>query len=62
MKKRMVRAVTVILLLAMAVSLASCGRTTNKKIRKIEEGSPWFNAKIIDVDTGADKGRALGSW
>ena len=61
MKKRMVRAVTVILLLAMAVSLASCGRKTNKKIRKIEEGSPWFNAKIIDVDTGADKGRALGS-
>ena len=62
MKGITVKAVSVALLLAMAVSAASCGRKTNKKIRKISEDSPWFNAKIIDVETGTEKGRPLGSW
>ena len=51
-----------VLLLAMAVSAASCGRKTNKKIRKISEDSPWFDAKITEVETGAEKGRVIGSW
>ena len=62
MKRITVKAVSVALLLAMAAATASCGRKTNKEIRKISEDSPWFDANIIEVETGAEKGRAAGSW
>ena len=56
------KTMSVVLLLAMAAATASCGRKTNKEIRKISEDSPWFDANIIEVETGAEKGRAAGSW
>ena len=62
MKRITLRAVSVALLLAMAVSTASCVRKTNKRLRKISEDSPWFDSNIIEVDTGAEKGRAIASW
>jgi len=62
MKRMIVKTLSVALLLAMAAATASCGRKTNKEIRKISEDSPWFDANIIEVETGAEKGRAAGSW
>ena len=62
MKRITVKAVSVALLLAMVAATASCGRKTNRKARKISEDDTWFNSNIIDVETGAEKGRALGAW
>ena len=44
----------------MALSIASCGKRSNKKIRKIAEDSPWYNTNIIEIDTGVEKGRNTG--
>ncbi len=62
MRKIIAKTLSVALLLAMAAATASCGRKTNKEIRKISEDSPWFDASITDVETGAEKDRETGTW
>ena len=64
MRKIIAKTVSVALVCAMAATVASCGKTkkTGKEIRKISEDSPWFDASITDVETGAEKGREIGTW
>ena len=64
MRKIIAKTVSVALVCAMAATVASCGETkkAGKEIRKISEDSPWFDASITDVETGAEKGRETGTW
>ena len=64
MRKIIAKTVSVALVCAMAATVASCGETkkAGKEIRKISEDSPWFDASITDVETGAEKGREIGTW
>ena len=62
MRKLTVKAVSVVLVFAMAAATASCGKKKNNEIRKISDDSPWFDVNITEVETGAEKGRAVGTW
>ena len=62
MNRIVTKAAAVVLLLAMSGTMASCGKKTHKKIRKISEDSPWFDVSITEVETGAEKGRVIGTW
>ena len=60
MKNLFVRIVSVLLISTMLLSLASCGIQSKKNVRKISEDDPWFNANIIEIDTGVEEGRNTG--
>lgn len=52
-----IRIVTLGLLLAMMLSIASCGKKSHGKAgRKIAPEDPWFNAKTYNIDPGLDTG------
>ena len=62
MNRKLYKFLSVVLTFSTVLSMSSCVVHSNKSARKISEEDPWFNATIIDVDTGAGKGRPLGSW
>ena len=57
MKNTALKIISGIVLLSMMFSTASCGRNPKSKrtAKKVSEETPWFNANVIEVDTGADK-------
>ena len=62
MKRNLYRFCSSVLIFSTVLSVSSCGKLSDKNVKKISEDDPWFDTNIIDVDTGAEKGRALGSW
>ena len=53
----MTRIITLGLLLAMMLSIASCGKKDHGKVgRKIAPEDPWFDAKTYNIDPGLDTG------
>ena len=51
------RIITPVLITAMLLSVASCGRKSHGKTgRKIAPGDPWFDAKTYNIDPGLDTG------
>lgn len=62
MKHLVVKGISAILLVSIMLSVISCGYHSNKNARKISEDDPWFTSNIIEVDTGVEKDRAIGSW
>ena len=53
----MTRIITLGLLLAMMLSIASCGKKGHGKVgRKIAPEDPWFDAKTYNIDPGLDTG------
>ena len=60
MKKVLFKIISLMLIFALAVSIASCGFHSNKKVRKILEDDPWFDANIMEIETGVDEGRNTG--
>jgi len=63
MNKAIQKYISVILSLGMTLSVLSCGKDlqTECAVKKINEDSPWFESKIIDVDSGVDPDRELES-
>lgn len=63
MNKKYMQLQSLILVFAVTLSCTSCGKDpkVKKEGRKITEDTPWFNANIIEVDTGVDKDRNIGS-
>ncbi len=63
MNKKYMQLQSLILVFAVTLSCASCGKDpkAKKEGRKITEDTPWFNANIIEVDTGVDKDRNIGA-
>ena len=63
MNKKYMQLQSLILVFAVTLSCASCGKDpkVKKEGRKITEDTPWFNANIIEVDTGVDKDRNIGA-
>ena len=59
MKNILRKTVTTVLALSMLLSIGACTKrkTASHGGRLIEEDSPWFNDKTIEVDSGADKDR-----
>ena len=59
MKKIMIKAASAVLVAAMILPIVSCGRkkTNSHGGRLIEEDSPWFEAKILEVDNGVSDDR-----
>lgn len=54
-----VKFLAVTLVLSMMISVASCGKNPGKNVRKVSEDSPWFDANIIEFETGADKEKSI---
>ena len=59
MKKIMIKAASAVLVAAMILPIASCGRkkTNSHGGRLIEEDSPWFEARTLEIDTGVKEDR-----
>ena len=55
MNKKLVKSLSLLLVLSMALSIASCGKKNNgRSEKKISEDSPWFTSNIVDCESGAD--------
>lgn len=55
MKRAFLKTASLLLVMFMALSLISCGKSKNsKKITVISEDDPWFTSNVIDCESGAD--------
>lgn len=61
MNTKNIRLISIVLILSILLTITSCGKNSNKDARKITEDDPWFDADILEVDTGADEGRPIGA-
>ena len=57
MKKTIIRVVSAVLILSLAASVMSCGRSG--KTRKIKSDTPWYDTGVIKADLGLDPGRTI---
>ena len=57
MKKTIIRAVSAVLILLLAASVMSCGRSG--KTRKIKSDTPWYDTGVVKADLGLDPGRTI---
>ena len=62
MKKKLCRFVALVLVFAMALSIASCGKGNKKNAEIISEDDPWFDSEVIKIDVGLDTTRMLGNF
>lgn len=62
MKKILFRFVTLVLVFAMAMSVASCGNGKKKNAEIINEDDPWFDSEVTKIDLGLDTTRMLGGY
>ena len=60
MKKILFRFVALVLVFAMAMSVASCGNGKKKNAEIISEDDPWYESEVTKVDLGLDTTRMLG--
>lgn len=55
MKRAFLKTTSLLLVMFMALSLISCGKSKNsKKITVISEDDPWFTSNVIDCESGAN--------
>ena len=50
------KTVSLVLIPAMLLSIASCGKKSGKKARKIAPEDPWFDAKVYNIEPELDTG------
>ncbi|PWJ71267.1 ABC-type glycerol-3-phosphate transport system substrate-binding protein [Ruminococcaceae bacterium R-25] len=62
MKKILFRFVALVLVFAMAMSVASCRNGKKKNAEIINEDDPWFDSEVTKVDLGLDTSRMLGGY
>ena len=62
MKKILFRFVALVLVFAMAMSVASCGNGKKKNAEIISEDDPWFDSEVTKIDLGLDTSRMLGGY
>ena len=59
MKKTIIRAVSAVLILLLAASVMSCGRSG--KTRKIKSDTPWYDTGVVKAELGIDTSRSIFS-
>ena len=57
MKKYIFRAVSAVLIFAMAAFFAACSKSG--KVRKVKADTPWYDTEVIKVDLGIDQSRGI---
>ena len=62
MKKILFRFVALVLVFAMAMSVASCRNGKKKNAEIINEDDPWFDSEVTKIDLGLDTTRMLGGY
>ena len=59
MKSKMIKAISIVVLFSLVLSVASCGTYSNKTVRKVSENDPWFDTNIVEVKTGVEEGKKV---
>ena len=54
------KAVSLAMILSLLLPIASCGQQPKKSTKIISEDDPWFDANIMEIETGVDEGRNTG--
>lgn len=64
MKRLFLNLCSLVLIMSVALSIASCGKTKSNKrdAEIIAEDSPWFESEVINVDLGIDTSKELMSY
>ncbi|MCR4702294.1 MAG: hypothetical protein K5665_01380 [Saccharofermentans sp.] len=64
MKRLFLKLCSLVLIMSVALSIASCGKTKSNKrdAEIIAEDSPWFESEVIKVDLGIDTSKELSSY
>ena len=57
MKRKIIRAVSAVLIFAMVASVTACNRSAKEK--KIKANTPWYDTGVVKADIGIDKERDL---
>ena len=61
MKRYILKLCSMVMIISVALSIASCGKSKGNKrdAEIIAEDSPWFESEVIKVDSGIDTGKDL---
>ncbi|MCR4703702.1 MAG: hypothetical protein K5665_08575, partial [Saccharofermentans sp.] len=64
MKRLFLKLCSLVLIMSVALSIASCGKSKSNKrdAEIIAEDSPWFESEVINVDLGIDTSKELMSY
>lgn len=64
MKRLFLKLCSLIMIMSVALSIASCGKSNGNKrdAEIIAEDSPWFESEVIKVDLGIEPGKDLSTY
>ena len=65
MKKALLKSGSLIMVVALAMSLFACGKKSEARSHKneqISEDAPWYDSEVVTVDLGINTGETISNY